>query len=37
MCAVKEGCTVARAATEHGVPRIKGRVLHETKPGPVPY
>ena len=40
MCTVKEGCTMARAGTEHGVPkstRIKGRVLHGTKPGPVPY
>ena len=43
MCAVKEGYTVARAAIEHGVPRstlqdrISGRVLHGTKPGPVPY
>ena len=40
---VKEGCAVARAAVEHGVPRItlndriSGRVKHGTKPGPVPY
>ena len=40
---VKEGCSVARAAVEYGVPRttlndrIAGKVKHGTKPGPVPY
>ena len=40
---VKEGCSVARVAVKHGVPRttfndrIAGKVKHGTKPGPVPY
>ena len=43
MTAVKGGCTIKRAAEEHGVPvstlrdRISGRVLRGTKPGPKPY
>ena len=41
--AVKQGCSVKRAAEEHGVPRttlndrISGRVMHGKKPGPEPY
>ena len=40
---VKKGWSVKRAAVEHGVPRttlqdrIKGRVTHGKKPGPVSY
>lgn len=41
--AVKEGESILRAAKTHGVPRstlqdrVKGRVVHGTKPGPRPY
>ena len=41
--AVKQGCSVKRAAEEHGVPRttlndrISGRVMQGKKPGPEPY
>ena len=43
MSAVKDGMLVKTAAEAHGVPvstlrdRIKGRVVHGTKPGPKPY
>ena len=43
MSAVKDGMLVKAAAEAHGVPvstlrdRIKGRVVHGTKPGPKPY
>ena len=41
--AVRSGCSIKRAALEHGVPRITlydrhtGRVVHGTNPGPQPY
>ena len=41
--AVRDGCSVRRAALEHGVPRTTlqdrhvGRVVHGTNPGPQPY
>ena len=41
--AVKKGCSIKRAAEEHGVPRstlhdrITGRIIHGKKPGPEPY
>ena len=43
MAAIKNGMSVTRAATTHGVPRttlhdrISGRVAHGTKSGPPPY
>ena len=43
MEAVKGGCSMKRAAEEHGVPRttlqdrILGNVTHGVKPGTVPY
>lgn len=43
MATVKDGTSVSRAATIHGVPRttlhdrISGRVLHGSKSGPEPY
>ena len=43
MDAVIQGCSVRRAAEEHRVPRtmlqdrISGKVVHGTKPGPLPY
>lgn len=41
--AVRAGCSVKRAALEHGVPRTTlqdrhtGRVVHGTNPGPQPH
>ena len=41
--AVRSGCSIKRAALEHGVPRSThydrhaGRVVHGTNPGPQPY
>ena len=43
MSAVRNGTTIRWAEEEHGVPpstlrdRIRGRVVHGTKPGPKPY
>ena len=43
MKVVEEGGAVRTAAREHGVPystlkdRLRGRVQHDTKPGPRPY
>ena len=43
MNAVSKGCSVNRAAAEHGIPRttlqdrISGKVQHGTRPGPTPY
>ena len=41
--AVRRGCTIKRAAVEHGIPRttlqdrISGKVQHGIRPGPKPY
>jgi len=41
--AVTQGCSIKRAAMEHGIPRttlqdrINGRVQHGISPGPKPY